>query len=135
MLARSTLGELAECISYDGGESWTDARLSGLDAPSSRFFIARTPSGRVILVRNTDRKERRNMTVFLSDDDGESWAHSVCIDERIATSYPGILEHFFAEKGINAQIHTISGSVEIAPAAGLASPLLLWPETRHSFRS
>lgn len=43
--------------------------------------------------------------------------------KRIATSYPGILERFFAEKGINAQIHTISGSVEIAPAAGLADAI------------
>ncbi len=38
----------------------------------------------------------------------------------IATSYPVILERFFAEKGINAQLHEISGSVEIAPSIGLA---------------
>ena len=40
--------------------------------------------------------------------------------KRIATSYPNILRRFFTENSINAEIHTISGSVEIAPSIGLA---------------
>ena len=40
--------------------------------------------------------------------------------KRIATSYPNILREFFNEKNIEAEIHTISGSVEIAPGIGLA---------------
>jgi ATP phosphoribosyltransferase len=40
--------------------------------------------------------------------------------KRIATSYPSILRRFFAENAVNAEIHTISGSVEIAPSIGLA---------------
>lgn len=43
--------------------------------------------------------------------------------KRIATSYPNVLQRFFSEKGIEAQIHTITGSVEIAPAAGLADAI------------
>ena len=43
--------------------------------------------------------------------------------KRIATSYPEILKRFFDENGIRAEIHTISGSVEIAPAAGLADAI------------
>jgi ATP phosphoribosyltransferase len=38
----------------------------------------------------------------------------------IATSYPRILRQFFKEKGISAELHEISGSVEIAPSIGLA---------------
>lgn len=38
----------------------------------------------------------------------------------IATSYPKILSNYLAEKGIQADIHEISGSVEIAPSIGLA---------------
>ncbi len=38
----------------------------------------------------------------------------------IATSYPRILRQFFKDKGINADLHEISGSVEIAPSIGLA---------------
>ncbi len=40
--------------------------------------------------------------------------------KRIATSYPVVLEDFLAENNIQAEIHTISGSVEIAPSIGLA---------------
>ncbi|HEX8249126.1 MAG TPA: ATP phosphoribosyltransferase [Pyrinomonadaceae bacterium] len=39
---------------------------------------------------------------------------------RIATTYPKILTSFLGEKNIKAEIHTISGSVEIAPSIGLA---------------
>ena len=40
--------------------------------------------------------------------------------KRIATSYPNILSEFLAEHSVTADIHTISGSVEIAPSIGLA---------------
>lgn len=43
--------------------------------------------------------------------------------KRIATSYPNILSKFFADNGIKADIHTIAGSVEIAPAAGMADAI------------
>ena len=40
--------------------------------------------------------------------------------KRIATSYPNTLKGFLKKKGISAEIHEISGSVEIAPNIGLA---------------
>ena len=40
--------------------------------------------------------------------------------KRIATSYPKILAEFFTSRSITADIHMISGSVEIAPSIGLA---------------
>jgi len=40
--------------------------------------------------------------------------------KRIATTYPNILRRFLSENSINAEIHEISGSVEIAPSIGLA---------------
>lgn len=39
---------------------------------------------------------------------------------RIATSYPKILGKFLKQNNIVAELHTISGSVEIAPSIGLA---------------
>jgi len=39
---------------------------------------------------------------------------------NIATSYPRILSNFLQQKGVSADIHEISGSVEIAPSIGLA---------------
>jgi ATP phosphoribosyltransferase len=43
--------------------------------------------------------------------------------KRIATSYPHILKKFLDEKNINAEIHEIGGSVEIAPSIGLADSI------------
>lgn len=43
--------------------------------------------------------------------------------KRIATSYPGILSRFLSQNFINAEIHTITGSVEIAPAIGMADSI------------
>jgi ATP phosphoribosyltransferase len=40
--------------------------------------------------------------------------------KRIATSYPKILDNFLEENNIPAEIHVISGSVEIAPSINLA---------------
>ncbi|RIW14412.1 ATP phosphoribosyltransferase [Algoriphagus lacus] len=40
--------------------------------------------------------------------------------KSIATSYPKILGDYLNSKGIKAEIHEISGSVEIAPSIGLA---------------
>jgi len=45
--------------------------------------------------------------------------HSLA-DKRIATSYPNLLTQFLDQNGVNAQIHEISGSVEIAPGIGLS---------------
>jgi ATP phosphoribosyltransferase len=43
--------------------------------------------------------------------------------KRIATSYPRILDQWLKEKGISATVQVITGSVEVAPAAGIADAI------------
>ena len=43
--------------------------------------------------------------------------------KKIATSYPVILKNYLKEKGIKAETHVITGSVEIAPGIGLADAI------------
>ena len=43
--------------------------------------------------------------------------------KKIATSYPVILKDFFRKNNITAEIHVITGSVEIAPGIGLADAI------------
>lgn len=43
--------------------------------------------------------------------------------KKIATSYPEILRGFMKQQGITADIHVITGSVEIAPGIGLADAI------------
>ena len=44
-------------------------------------------------------------------------------DKKIATTYPNILKTFLRENKINAVIHEINGSVEIAPGIGLSDAI------------
>ena len=43
--------------------------------------------------------------------------------KKVATSYPVILSKFLKDNGVNAEVHEISGSVEIAPSIGLADAI------------
>ncbi len=52
---------------------------------------------------------------------GDSYAQLSDLNgKNIATSYPNLLGQYLAGQGVNANIHEISGSVEIAPSIGLA---------------
>lgn len=44
--------------------------------------------------------------------------------KRIATSYPNTVQQFLNENNIEAQLHVINGSVEIAPNIGLADAIV-----------
>lgn len=50
---------------------------------------------------------------------GISWFNG----KKIATSYPGILRRFMNKNNIKADIHVITGSVEISPGIGLADAI------------
>ena len=43
--------------------------------------------------------------------------------KRIATSYPNTVREYLKEKGVEADLHIINGSVEIAPNIGLADAI------------
>ena len=43
--------------------------------------------------------------------------------KRIATSYPNTVKMYLEENGVNANLHIINGSVEIAPNIGLADAI------------
>jgi len=44
--------------------------------------------------------------------------------KRIATSYPNTVQMFLDKNGVNANLHIINGSVEIAPNIGLADAIV-----------
>ncbi len=43
--------------------------------------------------------------------------------KRIATSYPVILKNYLDEHGVSADVHMLSGSVELAPSIGVADAI------------
>ena len=50
---------------------------------------------------------------------GLSWFNG----KKIATSYPGIFDAFMKSNGVKAEVHVITGSVEVAPGIGLADAI------------
>lgn len=50
---------------------------------------------------------------------GVSWFEG----RKIATSYPRILRNYLNTQGVNAEIHVITGSVEVSPGIGLADAI------------
>lgn len=84
--------ELTRSFSSDGGANWTaQAKYDVLgDVSSSRIWLGRTPSGRVLVAYNNDFL-RRTLTLKLSEDDGETFPHSVVLegaDTPETVSYP-----------------------------------------------
>ena len=80
---------IAESISTDGGVTWSKPELSKtLISPSSRFFLKRLRSGRLLAVINASSSKRENLTALLSEDDGLSWPYSLLLDPRTGVSYP-----------------------------------------------
>ncbi len=90
LLARTNYG-IGESVSDDRGHTWPELAPSNIEHPSARFFIRRLQSGALLLVKHgpiDERTQRSHLTAFLSEDDGETWPHSLLLDERQGVSYP-----------------------------------------------
>lgn len=88
---------IAESFSTDRGVTWSPPRPSAIKHTASRFYIGRLQSGNLLLVKHSDidvdlasigKKQRRELTAFISQDDGRSWSRGLVIDERIGCTYP-----------------------------------------------
>jgi predicted neuraminidase len=93
MLARTRYG-IGESTSSDGGRTWSLAQPSNISHPSTRFFIRRLRSGRLLLVKHAppNGKDRSHLIALLSNDDGRSWSGGLMLDDRMNVSYPDGVE-------------------------------------------
>ncbi|MCD7720679.1 MAG: ATP phosphoribosyltransferase [Prevotellaceae bacterium] len=65
-------------------------------------------------------KCRLSLAIPRSEDyTGLAWFNG----RKIATSYPAILRRFLSERGIRAEVHVITGSVEVSPGIGLSDAI------------
>ena len=82
---------LAETVSSDGGKTWTPVQRIAIKHCTSRFFIRRLSSGKLLLVKHgplDERVGREKLMAFLSDDDGKTWGGGLLLDERDHVTYP-----------------------------------------------
>ena len=91
MFIRST-GGIGVSYSYDGGVTWDDQTELARRGPNTRFAFRRLKSGRIILVYHPEGCGRSDLTAWLSDDDGVSFAGGLLLDDRFETSYPDLTE-------------------------------------------
>ena len=101
MLIRAENG-IDEAFSKDGGITWTPAQKSRIGGPSSRFFIRRLKSGRLLMVNHVNFQydadpsrgsiPRNNLVAQLSEDDGRNWIGALVLDTRQNISYPDGME-------------------------------------------
>lgn len=111
MFARTCkTGSIAQSISRDGGATWSDGAPTDIPNPSTRFFLKRLLSGRVLLINNLDAKQRVAMTAMLSEDDGQTWPYRLPLDTPNGASYPdavqatdGMIHLIFDRGGRNAR--------------------------------
>ncbi len=98
MLVRTTQG-IGESTSRDGGVTWGPLKTQAIKHTASRFYIGRLNSGNLLLVKHmgievdpasVGRLQRRELTAFISKDDGKTWSDGLVIDERIGCSYPDV---------------------------------------------
>jgi predicted neuraminidase len=90
LLTRTGGGFLWESNSSDKGRTWTEAKVSTVPNPGSRFFIRRLASGNLLLVNHHGftGKTRSHLTAQISTDDGQTWNEGLLLDERKGVSYP-----------------------------------------------
>jgi len=89
-LVRTRYG-IGESTSNDGGRTWTPVEPWNVEHPTTRFFLRRLASGKLLLVKHgplDERTGRSHLMAYLSDDDGKTWQGGLLLDERSGVSYP-----------------------------------------------
>ena len=94
MFGRTRTG-IARSESLDGGRTWSPMAPFEIKNPNTRFHLRRLKSGALVLVKNGplhERTSREQITVYVSDDDGQTWTGGLVLDGRKNVSYPDLTE-------------------------------------------
>jgi len=89
-LVRTAEYGLGETVSTDGGRTWTEV-ADYLYNATSRFHLRKLQSGNLLLIKHgplDERIGRKDLTAYLSIDDGATWKGGLLMDERNTVSYP-----------------------------------------------
>jgi hypothetical protein len=92
MFIRKTKGGYFESFSKDRGKTWSPVTLSPIPGCSARGFVGRLASGKLLAVTNDCPAARRNLTAFLSEDEGKTWNKKLRLDLRDKVSYPDVIQ-------------------------------------------
>jgi len=100
LICRTPHKRMAESWSTDGGKTWSELQLTGLENPNSGTDAVSLADGRQLLVYNPSSQRRTPLVVSLSYD-GRNWQDSL------------VLAHGFGEYSYPSVIQTDDGLVHI----------------------
>ena len=95
MLMRSTqrVGCVCSTESNDYGRTWSPARRTEIPNPNSGLDAVRLIDGRIVLACNPTREGRTPLSLFVSEDNGETWPWHRGIETGEGEySYPSIIQ-------------------------------------------
>jgi len=64
-----------QTVSYNDGRNWKEQVPSNINNPGSSLEMIKLKSGNVVLAFNDSKKDRTNLSLALSYDDGRTWSH------------------------------------------------------------
>lgn len=106
MLARTGVGYLYQCDSYDNGVTWTCDRPTTLRSPCAPFAVRKDPYSKYVFAAwdnsfpaNVHQYPRCPLSLAVSRDDGETWGLCMDIENNPMLSY-GYPNIYFTEKEI-----------------------------------
>ena len=115
MLSRG-MKEAFQSFSTDGGKTW-QPQTTFFPHVNSKAVFRRLQSGNLLLIRHgrdmtNATNDRKELTAFLSANDGKTWSGGLLLDERNNVSYPDIAQapnaeiyvHYDRERGGGAEI-------------------------------
>ena len=81
-----------ESFSKDGGSTWSPVVAGTFANTPTRRVVTRLASGNLLLIKNGDRPDanqgRKNLTAYISDDEGKTWKGGLLLDPRPSATYP-----------------------------------------------
>ena len=81
-----------ESFSTDGGYTWSPVVAGTFANTPTRRAVTHLASGNLLLIKNGDKPDadqgRRNLTAYVSDDEGKTWKGGLLLDSRPSATYP-----------------------------------------------
>ncbi|MBM4083469.1 MAG: exo-alpha-sialidase [Planctomycetes bacterium] len=115
MLSRGMKAAL-QSFSDDGGKTWKP-QSTAFPHVNSKSVIRRLQSGSMLVIRHGQdmtkaTPKRKELTAFLTTDEGKTWSGGLLLDERTGVSYPDIAQapnreicvHYDRNRGSDAEI-------------------------------
>ncbi len=102
-----------QAISRDMARSWNEHKLSDIKNPGSSLEMIKLRNGHVVLVFNNSKKDRSDLSLALSYDDGRTWPHIREIEYKSdrVNAYPSLMQD---NRGLIHVVYSYDGRKGIA---------------------